>query len=117
MLEASLIAVLGLVAVHLGVVLGVVGDIEEDRLVILHVAAIWLALLALAVRTVEEGLQPQREIERYRAYGMALEDVQAEFSAAGSPVERIEAMRSLERLSFVEMVNFLKANHEARFVM
>jgi hypothetical protein len=82
-----------------------------------HMIIIFLAIMALALRTLEEGLQPKREVERYRAYRATLVSIGGRFDAAANAEGRHEAMKQLEVLSFTEMISFLKYNNEARFVM
>jgi hypothetical protein len=84
---------------------------------VLSFAAVATAILALAVRTLEEGLRPGREVERYRAYQSALRAIEHRFCENDAPASKLKAMAALETLSFTEMINFLKSNYEARFVM
>lgn len=83
----------------------------------LDVAVLWLAVAVLAVRALEEGLRPQREVERYRQYRSALRAVKTRLDTAATPAEKIAAMKQLEEVSFAEMVNFLQDNDHARFIM
>jgi hypothetical protein len=83
----------------------------------LNVAVLWFAVGVLAVRALEEGLRPQREVERYRQYRSALRAVESRMNAAVTPAEKIAAMKQLELVSFEEMVNFLKDSDQSRFVM
>jgi hypothetical protein len=121
---AALVCVLLLLVAHawplaayLGALAGLLSRESAETPALLHVAAMWFAILALAARTLEEGFQSQREVERYRHYASALRLVRARFGAAGAPGEKLEALRELEDVAYEEMVNFLKSNHEARFVM
>jgi hypothetical protein len=82
-----------------------------------HVLAIWCAILVLAVRTLEEGLQPKQELERYRRYQIAVEDLLERFDAAKAHSDKLAVMTEMERLTYQEMCDFLIANYEARFVM
>lgn len=82
----------------------------------LHYGAIWTALLALALRAVEEGLRPRAEVERYRHYQATTGRLLAAFDA-GSVIEKFDAALALERAAYDEMSIFLRAYHEARFVM
>lgn len=84
---------------------------------IFSVAGIWMAFLALSVRTIEEGLQPGTEVERMRQYRIALNRSHARFRNVKKPDDKIEPMMDLETASFEEMLPFLKTNFEARFVM
>jgi hypothetical protein len=81
------------------------------------VVIIWLALAALATRAVQEGLQPEREIERYQQYGSAVRAILERYDEASSQGSKLEIMRDMERLAFDEMRNFLITNERSRFVM
>ncbi len=105
---------------HVGVLVGTLspasifaGFHSSNAIVII----IWLALAALAVRAVEEGLQPEREIERYQQYRSAIRAILERFDAASVQKSKLEIMREMERLAFDEMRNFLISNDRARFVM
>jgi hypothetical protein len=93
-------------------------DYESTRVGIdVHVWVIWVAIAALAFRTLQEGLQPEREIERYRHYRANVRAIRDRFDQASSPAEKFELMQEMERLSFDEFVNFLRSNDEARFII
>ncbi|MGE5217503.1 MAG: hypothetical protein ACM3SP_10930 [Chloroflexota bacterium] len=70
-----------------------------------------------ATRAVEEGLQPEREIERYQQYRSAVRAILDRFDEALSQKSKLVVMRDMERLAFDEMRNFLITNERARFVM
>lgn len=82
-----------------------------------HLVVIWIAFVALALRAVEHGLQPEREIERYQQYRAAVEAIAERFAEARHPSEKLAVMKDMERLSFDEMRNFLLTNDRASFVM
>jgi hypothetical protein len=87
-----------------------------DLLASLHYPAIWIALVALALRTVEDGLKPREEIDRYRHYQAVTWAILARFDA--SDVHgKLVAADALEQAAFNEMVVFLRSRREARFVM
>lgn len=113
---AAMLCVAGLVTLHILIALGA-GFRATEYLYAFHLAAIWFAILALSIRTLEEGLRPGREVERYRAYRSALRSIERRFNDATTVETRYRAMTALETLTFDEMVNFLKSNNEARFVM
>jgi hypothetical protein len=116
--NVTLIGIAALVIIHLGIAISIAaGGNGFQPPPWVHVIAIWIAIVALAVRALEEGLQPARELERYRNYKAAVHAVLERFEMAKWPRERIEIMREMERLSFDEMVDFLKTHNEARFVM
>jgi hypothetical protein len=114
---AALVCVLGLVLLHLGIAVGVVASTQDTWEPFAHTAAIWFAIAALAIRTLEEGMRPGLEVERYRAYQSGLRNICRRFESAPTTRVKMIIMTELETLTFDEMVNFLKANHEARFVM
>jgi hypothetical protein len=81
-----------------------------------HWTAVCFAVAALGMRTLEEGLQPKRELERYQRYSSLIQDLLQRFDAA-SRRGKFEAMIEMERLSFEEMRDFLRSTQESRFVM
>jgi hypothetical protein len=93
---------------------------------ILASIVIWIAVTALAVRGIEQGLQPEREKERYSRYKADLNDILSRFDSKKSrdgswSASRARAalpiMKEMERLSYREMRDFLICNNEAMFVM
>jgi hypothetical protein len=113
----ALVCVFGILILHGFVLLGVGADIQWMKGQFVHVAAVWAAVIALAARTLEEGFQPETEIERMRQYRLSLKRIYDRFKRTQSPLEKLDAMRDLEKLSYEEMVLFLRSNFEARFVM
>jgi len=84
---------------------------------VLAIGALWIALSALALRALEEGLQPEREIERYQHYRSAVRAVLERFDNARSQAEKLLIMREMEQVAFDELRNFLITNDRSRFVM
>jgi hypothetical protein len=84
---------------------------------LLAIMSMMLIFAALAAHAVEQGMQPDREIERYQQYRAALRAIRDRFDAAASQQEKLSVMMAMERLSYDEMRNFLLTNNEARFVM
>ena len=78
--------------------------------------AICFAVVALGMRTLEEGLQPKRELERYQRHSDLVRDILARFDA-GSRQIKFETMIEMERLAFEEMRDFLRTAQESRFIM
>jgi hypothetical protein len=109
--------VAGILGLHVAIGMNLITNLDEAWLPPLHLGAICLAIVALALRTLEEGLQPHREVERYRAYRFGLENIERRIGKASDGRDRLVAMVELEELSFGEMVTFLKSNFEARYVM
>src|SRR5215831_18746600 len=71
--------VIGLLVLHLLVVIGVIGEVAWMKGPFVHALAVGSAILALAGRTLEEGLQPQREIDRLEGYLARLETAEQRF--------------------------------------
>ena len=84
---------------------------------IFSAAIIAIAIVALLIRAFQQGLQPEREAERYQQYRSALLRVREQFEAAETPMEKLDSMRQVERVSFDEMRNFLISNERVSFVV
>jgi hypothetical protein len=82
-----------------------------------HIAIIWLFIGIVAMRTLEEGLQPAREVERYTRYRSSMVSLLRRFDAASDPREKLEIMRDAERASYQEMRSFLRTHNDARYVL
>jgi len=113
----ALACVFGILLLHGLVFFGAIANIAWMKGPLVHVFAIWAAIVALSARTFEEGFQPEREIERMRQYRLALKRIYARFQKAPNVDAKIAAMIDLEKLSYEEMVLFLKGNYEAEFIM
>ena len=109
-----------LLVMHIGILAGalfpasILGAFHSASAIVI---IIWFALAALATRAIEEGLQPEREIERYQQYRSAVRAMLDRFDEASSQKSKLTVMREMERLAFDEMRNFLITNERARFVM
>jgi hypothetical protein len=111
-----------LLILHFCVFLSALPPLPDSIRVVFHhpffiVVIIWVALAALATRAIEQGLQPEREIERYRQYRFAVRAILEGYDEAPSQAAKAQIMREMERLVFDEMRNFLIANERSRFVM
>lgn len=89
---------------------------EHHHTAIIDFVAVWIALFALSVRAIEEGLKPQAEIERYRHYRMTCDRIHERFHT-GDLNEKLSAIAEMEQAAYEEMVAFLRSYHEARFTM
>lgn len=83
----------------------------------LETAVVWTALLALAARAIEDGLQPQRDVERYEQYRGSIQVATERFEAAGSLPARLEIVRAFERTSLEEMRIFMRTHARSRFML
>jgi hypothetical protein len=107
----------GLIFLHILIVIGVLSGVDWMASSTIHAAAVSTAIFALAGRTLEEGLQPNREIERLEAYRARLNEAALTFDRASSVREQLGAMRDVETASVSEMIGFLRRHHESTFVM
>ncbi|MBY0422715.1 MAG: hypothetical protein K2Q06_10465, partial [Parvularculaceae bacterium] len=109
-----LISILGLDILAFGsVIVGAPTDTSE----MLKVLAILTAFVALSVRTLEEGFQSESEVVRLSQYRFALSRVASRFAEARTSAQKLAQMEALERASYDEMVQFLRSNSKAEFVM
>lgn len=83
----------------------------------LESAVIWTALAALAARALEDGLQPQREVERYEQYRAGIKVAADRLETVDSLVGDLEVMRGFERTSLEEMWIFMRTHYRSRFML
>jgi len=82
-----------------------------------HVVILWLFVGIVAMRTLEEGLQPAREVERYTHYRSCMLSLLKRFDAAADPHEKLAVMREAERAAYQEMRGFLRTHNDASYVL
>lgn len=105
-----------IVLIHAGFFIGAIAQTKE-QLPYLEAAVIWIAMVALGGRALEDGFRPQAEIERYEQYRANVRVAAERFEAASTFTARVEAMRSFERSSLEEMRVFLRTHARARFLL
>jgi hypothetical protein len=115
--HGGLIATLALTLTEFLVLVALVFHVNTFPDALAHIFAVWCAIVALALRTLDEGLRPRQELERYQRYRVAAEDILARYDADDGRASKIDIMVEMERLSFQEMCDFLRSNDDARFVM
>jgi hypothetical protein len=116
----TFIGIVLLCAIHVGALIAVFvsGPFSSAfRSQAASVVVIWIAVAALGARALAEGLQPERETERYQQYGSAVHAILDRFDLAQTQAEKLRIMREMERLSYDEMRNFLLTNERAKFVL
>ncbi|MGE0047103.1 MAG: hypothetical protein AB7J28_02385 [Hyphomonadaceae bacterium] len=106
-----------LFSVHLLTLPGAIFDFNSNWDRFFHFLTIAFAVTALAIRALEEGFQPQRDVERYETYRYGCRVVRERFGEAKTPAEKFEAMRQFERLVFEEMKLFMRTSARSRFVL
>lgn len=106
------------VAVIIGLhVIGIAAEPLHLPRVWLEVFVIWTALIALASRALEDGLQPQREVERYEQYRANINVARQRLDVAQDLAAKLEIMRSFERTSLEEMRIFMRTHAASRFML
>lgn len=103
-----------IILIHIGHFVGMLASAQSAWL---EAAVIWTALVALAGRAMEDGFQPQREIERYEQYRANVRVTEERFAAARTYAAKLEVMRAFERSSLEEMRVFLRTHAKARFLL
>lgn len=98
-------------------VIGIVAEPLHLPRVWLEVFVIWTALIALASRALEDGLQPQREVERYEQYRASILVTRQRLDVAQDLAAKLEIMRSFERTSLEEMRIFMRTHAASRFML
>jgi hypothetical protein len=84
---------------------------------LIHVGVVWSALVAVAAKTLSDGLALTREIERYQEYLAVMVELAHAFEKSENEHQKWRIMVETEKASFEEMREFLRSNQEAVFVM
>jgi hypothetical protein len=74
-------------------------------------------LIGLALRTIQEGLAPDKEIERYKDYLAMTSQLRDRFQQSTASKERLHLMEEMELVSVDEMKEFLRVHHNAKFLL
>lgn len=83
----------------------------------MEVIVVWTALSALAARAIEDGLKPQREVERYEQYKANIMVTAERLDAAKDLPSKLEIIRSFERVGLEEMRVFMRTHAKSRFLL
>jgi hypothetical protein len=83
----------------------------------MNVSAVILALVALGLRAVEDGLRPSEHLGRIRGYLAEVSSIEEAFDEAATAGAKRGLMIALEKASYKEMVDFLQAGNRSRYVM
>jgi len=110
-------ALMALVALHAVVVAGAFTDAHYLHGAWLHVSVVVTALVAIAAKTLTDGLAVTRDIERYEEYYAVVTDLRRRFLTSSGVDERLNLMVEMEREAYEEMRAFLRSHTEATFVM
>jgi hypothetical protein len=106
-----------LVVLHLVVIVDALGPGGMIEILWIHITVTWLALLALGVKTLQEGLGLRPEINRYKEYRAEVSDIGIRFAHAGDNAARLKLMMEMEETAYREMRDFLRTHHDATFLL
>lgn len=115
--SASWLAIAVILGLHILVSAGVVSGIGEFKSIYVHLATVTMALLALALKAIEEGLGPDEQLRRCRGYRESVINTNETFLKAKVDAGKLAAIDSMERHAFEEMQDFLNSNNAAKYVM
>ena len=110
-------ALVALLLVHIGVLITHILGLQTWEGPWTHVTIVWLALLAVAAKTLSEGFALSSEIDRYEEYRAIVSGLKQAFHATESPNTKVEIMMEMEKAAFEEMRAFLRSHHDATFIM
>ena len=91
--------------------------ISQNAQEYIRIGAVAIALVGAALRTVQEGLAPDKEIERYKDYRGRTSQLRDRFTRSSDIKERLHLMEELELASVEEMKGFLRTHHHASFIL
>ena len=69
-------------------------------------------MVSLCAHAFAQGLQPEREVERYQQYSSAINSILTDFDGTKDATEKIKIMWQMERAAFIEMRNFFITHQE-----
>jgi hypothetical protein len=76
-----------------------------------------IAIIGVALRTVQDGLGVTKEIERYRDYRSKVGRALLQFETTKDQHKRLRSMEELELAAVDELRGFLRTHRDARFVL
>jgi hypothetical protein len=91
-------------------------DVGRTFAAYVAIATIVIALIGGALRTIQEGLAPDQEIERYNDYRTRTFHLRDRFRRAANVHERLHFMVQLELAAVDELAAFMRTHERARFV-
>jgi hypothetical protein len=91
--------------------------VPEDTELYVRIGAIALAIIAAALRTIQEGLGLDQEIERYSDYRGRTFQLRDRYIRTIDTRERLHLMAALELAAVDEMAGFLRTHSKATFVL
>jgi predicted outer membrane protein len=91
--------------------------LPEDVELYMRTGAVAAAIIGGALKVLEEGLAPDKEIERYRDYRARAGHLRDRFRQTDDPGARLHLMEELELAAADELKGFLRTHYKARFVV
>jgi hypothetical protein len=82
----------------------------------LETVGLMAAMCVLALRVLDQGVQPRADVARYRAYRGEIEELQREFNDTTDAARKLGLMVRVEELSYRELRDFIAAHNDASFI-
>lgn len=116
--KASTTLIFAILALHVILLVGAFRFHEAETLFKLsHVSAVVLALTALGIRAIEDGLRPAEHLGRFKGYLDEVVSIGRSLTDATSGRERQNVMIALETAAYTEMVDFIRTGQRSQYVM
>ena len=116
--SVAFFAIMLIFIIHLIIAISIPLSLEWAHSTELHTSAMWLAILALAAKALDEGWQPEKEIGRYSQYRASTKYIMERFEDdLTTDKERLRIMEEMERLLIQEMREFMRDYSNSRFVL
>jgi hypothetical protein len=90
---------------------------QEDVELRVRTGAIVVAVIGAALRTLQAGFAPDKEIERYSDYRARTSQLWDRFRRTSDPKEKLRLMEEMEEAAVDEMKGFLRTHYNANFVL
>jgi hypothetical protein len=91
--------------------------LPENVELYVRTGAVAVALIGAALRTIEGGLAPDKEIERYSDYRARTSQLRDRFKQTKDAKERLHLMEEMELAAVDEIKGFLRTHHHASFLL
>lgn len=114
---ASYVCITSILVLDISVIVGVLVPVEPLKGPLVHFLAIAAALIALALRVLQDGLRPDVHVTRLDGYLEEISRARQRFRVATTTSEKLAEMRVLEEAAAREMIGFLRAAASARYVL
>ena len=122
LVQEKRLSIIGIITViiafiaHLLIIVSVLSGWEFLKVPQVYIAAVWSALLALAVRVLEDGFKPSAHLARLRLYNWEIKRHRARFLGSLDFNRKHEEMLGFEEAAGYELCTFMKTIFASRFI-